>query len=662
MMDLKFIAKDPLLEPFRYSIERRYRNFILREVGFTENRRKLSDAFNSYLYYGMHRSAEGWIFREWAPHATAIYLVGDFSDWQKKEEFRLRHLEYGNWEIFLPADCLRHGMKYRLLVEWEGGCGERIPSHVRRVVQHEETKAFDAQVWFPEAYKWENTYGKTLKNPLIYEAHVGMSTEEKRVSTFEEFRTQVLPRIAELGYNTIQLMGIQEHPYYGSFGYQVSSFFAVSSRLGTPEDLKRLIDDAHGRGIAVVMDLVHSHAVKNEVEGLSRFDGTCDQYFYQGERGNHNLWNSRCFDYGKNEVLNFLLSNCKYWLEEFHFDGFRFDGITSMLYWDHGLGRDFTEYKYYYDGNQDEDAIIYLTLANRLIHQVNKNAVTIAEDMSGMPGLAVPIDEGGIGFDFRLSMGIPDYWIKLVKEKRDEEWHVGDLFYELTNKRQDEHTISYAESHDQAMVGDKTLIFRMVDKEMYISMNVFERNMTVDRGMALHKMIRLLTIMTAGDGYLNFLGNEWGHPEWIDFPREGNGWSYDHARRLWHLADDTNLRYRYLNAFDRDMIRLVKKEGIFRFRPEPTVRDNERQVLVFSRGALLLAFNFNPSQSFSDYRFGAAPGKYVEILDTDSKVYDGFGRNSQLVPHFTLYDEVAGCNQLSLYLPSRSALVLRYDD
>ncbi|WP_303660953.1 alpha amylase C-terminal domain-containing protein [uncultured Duncaniella sp.] len=662
MMNLKFIENDSYLEPFRYTIEQRYRNFILREVGFTENRRKLSEAFNSYLYYGMHHTEEGWIFREWAPHAMAIYLIGDFSEWQKREEFRLKPLEYGNWEICMPLERLKHGMKYRLLIEWEGGCGERIPSHVRRVVQNEETKAFDAQVWFPEAYKWENTYRKALKNPLIYEAHVGMSTEEKRVSTFEEFRTQVLPRIADLGYNTVQLMGIQEHPYYGSFGYQVSSFFAVSSRLGTPEDLKRLIDDAHGRGIAVVMDLVHSHAVKNELEGLSCFDGTYDQYFYPGERGNHNLWNSRCFDYGKNEVLNFLLSNCKYWLEEFRFDGFRFDGITSMLYWDHGLGRDFTEYKFYYDGNQNEDAIIYLTLANRLIHEVNENAVTIAEDMSGMPGLAVPIDEGGIGFDFRLSMGIPDYWIKLVKEKRDEDWHVGDLFYELTNKRQDEHTISYAESHDQAMVGDKTLIFRMVDKEMYTSMNVFERNMTVDRGMALHKMIRLLTIMTAGDGYLNFLGNEWGHPEWIDFPREGNGWSYEHARRLWHLVDDTNLRYRYLNAFDRDMIRLVKKQDIFRFRPEPMVRDNEQQVLIFSRGGLLLAFNFNPSQSFSDYRFGAAPGKYVEVLNTDSKVYDGFERIREPVPHFTLYDESSGYNELSLYLPSRSALVLKYDD
>ncbi len=662
MMNLKFIENDSYLEPFRYTIEQRYRNFILREVGFTENRRKLSEAFNSYLYYGMHHTEEGWIFTEWARHAMAIYLIGDFSEWQKREEFRLKPLEYGNWEICMPLERLKHGMKYRLLIEWEGGCGERIPSHVRRVVQNEETKAFDAQVWFPEAYKWENTYRKALKNPLIYEAHVGMSTEEKRVSTFEEFRTQVLPRIADLGYNTVQLMGIQEHPYYGSFGYQVSSFFAVSSRLGTPEDLKRLIDDAHGRGIAVVMDLVHSHAVKNELEGLSCFDGTYDQYFYPGERGNHNLWNSRCFDYGKNEVLNFLLSNCKYWLEEFRFDGFRFDGITSMLYWDHGLGRDFTEYKFYYDGNQNEDAIIYLTLANRLIHEVNENAVTIAEDMSGMPGLAVPIDEGGIGFDFRLSMGIPDYWIKLVKEKRDEDWHVGDLFYELTNKRQDEHTISYAESHDQAMVGDKTLIFRMVDKEMYTSMNVFERNMTVDRGMALHKMIRLLTIMTAGDGYLNFLGNEWGHPEWIDFPREGNGWSYEHARRLWHLVDDTNLRYRYLNAFDRDMIRLVKKQDIFRFRPEPMVRDNEQQVLIFSRGGLLLAFNFNPSQSFSDYRFGAAPGKYVEVLNTDSKVYDGFERIREPVPHFTLYDESSGYNELSLYLPSRSALVLKYDD
>lgn len=662
-MSSSFADKDPLLEPFQGTIRKRYENFILREIGFTEGKRKLADAFNSYLYYGLHATAEGWVFREWAPHATALYLTGEFNGWKKEEAFRLHEVGNGNWEIVLDAGCLRHGMKYRLWVEWPGGGGERLPSHTIRAVQDEQTKIFVAEVWCPaEAYVWRHTFSKKVKNPLIYEVHIGMSTEKEGVSTFEDFRREVLPRVADLGYNAIQIMGIQEHPYYGSFGYQVSNFFAVSSRFGTPDDLRRLIDEAHGKGIAVIMDIVHSHAVKNEVEGLSRFDGTYDLYFYEGEKGEHKLWNSRCFDYGKNEVLNFLLSNCKYWQEEYRFDGFRFDGVTSMLYWDHGLGRDFTEYKYYYDGNQDENAILYLTMANRLIHQVNRNAFTIAEDMSGMPGLASPIEKEGIGFDFRLSMGIPDYWIKLIEDKRDEEWHVGDLFYQMTNKREEERTISYAESHDQAMVGDKTIIFRLMDKEMYTSMNVFERNMIVDRGMALHKMIRLLTLVTAGDGYLNFMGNEWGHPEWIDFPREGNGWSYQYARRLWHLVDDSNLRYRFLNAFDKAMLKLVKKEKLFSYFPEPLVRDNEKQVLVFSRGELIFAFNFNPGESFVDYRFGAAPGKYAAVMDTDSEAFDGFGRIDRATEYFTLYDEYAGCNRLSLYLPARSALVLKLQD
>lgn len=657
-----FADKDPLLEPFRSTIRKRYENFVLREVGFTEGKKRLADVFNSHLYYGLHKTDKNWIFREWAPFATAIYLVGDFSDWQKKEEYRLHRIENNNWELELALDQLRQGMKYRLWMEWKEGEGERLPSHVRRAVQDEHTKQFSAEVWEPaKTYLWKHLFQRREKNPLIYEAHIGMSTEKLGVSTFEEFRQQLLPRIADLGYNTIQLMGIQEHPYYGSFGYQVSNFFAVSSRFGTPDDLKRLIDDAHGRGIAVIMDLVHSHAVKNEIEGLSRFDGTYDLYFYGGEKGEHKLWNSRCFDYGKNEVLNFLLSNCKYWLEEYRFDGFRFDGITSMLYWDHGLGRDFTEYKFYYDGNQDENAIIYLTLANRLIHQVNKNAITIAEDMSGMPGLAAPIEEEGIGFDFRMSMGVPDYWIKLVSDQRDEDWHVGDLFYQMTNKREDEHTISYAESHDQALVGDKTLIFRMLDKEMYTSMSVFEQNMVVDRGIALHKMIRLLTITTAGDGYLNFMGNEWGHPEWIDFPREGNNWSYEHARRQWHLMEDPHLRYHFLNDFDKAMLKLVKREKIFRYSPSPLVRDNERQVLIFSRGDLILAFNFNPVSSFPDYNFIAPPGKYKELLDTDGRKFNGFGRIDKKVDHFTVYQEGEG-NILSIYLPSRAALVLKLND
>ena len=453
-------------------------------------------------------------------------------------------------------------------------------------------------------------------------------------------------------------MAVQEHPYYGSFGYQVANFFAVSSRFGTPDELKALIDAAHSMGIRVIMDIVHSHAVNNEEEGLSRFDGSYDQYFYPGERGYHPLWGSRCFDYGKHEVLNFLLSNCKYWLEEFRFDGYRFDGITSMLYWDHGINKDFTEYSLYYDGNQDESAITYLALANRVIHQVDPEAITIAEDMSGMPGVASPLEYGGMGFDYRMNMGTPDYWIKLLKEKRDEEWHVGDLFYELTNKREEEHTISYAESHDQALVGDKTIFFRLVDKAIYTSMSVFDKSVIIDRGMSLHKMIRLVTIGTAADGYLNFMGNEWGHPEWIDFPREGNGWSYDHARRLWSLVDDENLRFRFLNVFDKSMIQMVNDTCVFHWRPEPLVRDNERQVLIFTRGDYLFVFNFNPEKSFPDYVFDAPSGKYTMILNTDNRNFDGLGRIDEKIEHFTRYVS-PGRGQLSLYIPARTGFVLK---
>ena len=656
---LKLVEEDKLLKPFAGIIEKRHQQVLAMEREFTYRTTRLSDSCNSYLYYGLHRTNEGWVFREWAPNATAIYLLCEFNDWRKHPDYALTKVGDGNWEIKLPLGALAHEMLYRLLVEWNGGSGERLPSHVRREIQDEYTKTYSAQVWDPlNPYQMRHERPKRTDYPLIYEAHIGMSTEHRRVSTFTEFRLFVLPRIVDLGYNTIQLMAVQEHPYYGSFGYQVANFFAVSSRFGTPDELKALIDAAHSMGIRVIMDIVHSHAVNNEEEGLSRFDGSYDQYFYPGERGYHPLWGSRCFDYGKHEVLNFLLSNCKYWLEEFRFDGYRFDGITSMLYWDHGINKDFTEYSLYYDGNQDESAITYLALANRVIHQVDPEAITIAEDMSGMPGVASPLEYGGMGFDYRMNMGTPDYWIKLLKEKRDEEWHVGDLFYELTNKREEERTISYAESHDQALVGDKTIFFRLVDKAIYTSMSVFDKSVIIDRGMSLHKMIRLVTIGTAADGYLNFMGNEWGHPERIDFPREGNGWSYDHARRLWSLVDDENLRFRFLNVFDKSMIQMVNDTCVFHWRPEPLVRDNERQVLIFTRGDYLFVFNFNPEKSFPDYVFDAPSGKYTMILNTDNRNFDGLGRIDEKIEHFTRYVS-PGRGQLSLYIPARTGFVLK---
>ncbi len=663
---LDLIKNDPWLEPFADAIEGRYNDAVKKEQELTGGKGTLNEFANAHNYFGLHRTADGgWVFREWAPNATGITLVGDFSNWNRMAKYELKRLpESGVWELALPADALKHGQYYKMAVTWNGGEGERIPAYATRVVQDEKTALFSAQVWSAEPYKWEvEDFKPDTKPLLIYECHIGMALEREGVGTYTEFRDQVLPRIAADGYNTIQIMAIQEHPYYGSFGYHVSNFFAPSSRFGTPEELKSLIDRAHSMGIAVIMDIVHSHAVKNEAEGLGRLDGSYDLYFYGDGRREHPAWDSLCFDYGKNEVLHFLLSNCKYWLEEFRFDGFRFDGVTSMLYYSHGLGQAFGSYDDYYNGHQDVNAITYLTLANKLIHELNPSAITIAEEMSGMPGLAIPVKGGGMGFDYRMAMGIPDYWIKTLKEKKDEDWHPTSIFWELTNRRADEKTISYVESHDQALVGDKTVIFRLIDDKMYWHMMKGDDDMTVARGIALHKMIRLVTASTINGGYLNFMGNEFGHPEWIDFPREGNGWSYKYARRQWDLVDRKELKYEYLNNFDNAMIALLS--GVYNFQSLPVGKlweKDDDQVLAYSRGDLVFVYNFNPAKSFSDYGILTPPGKYEVVLSTDNHEFGGYGNVDESVAHFTQSDDLyspMGVEWLKLYLPARSAMVLR---
>ncbi|NCB07716.1 MAG: 1,4-alpha-glucan-branching enzyme [Bacteroidia bacterium] len=661
------LAADTWLSPFRQQLQRRHQAALMMEKQLTGGR-KLEDFASGHEYFGLHLKGDTWVFREWAPNATSICLVGDFSDWQEKDDFRLRRIDVaaGVWELRLPKNLLQHGMHFRLRVRWPGGSGERIPAYARRVVQDEQTKIFCAQVWQPEkTYQWRHeTPALSRDSVMIYEAHVGMAQEREKVGSYWEFKELVLPRIVAAGYDTVQLMAVMEHPYYGSFGYHVSNFFAASSRFGTPEELKELVDTAHGLGLRVIIDLVHSHAVRNENEGLGRFDGTMYQYFHDGGRGVHSAWDSYCFNYGKNEVLHFLLSNIKFWLEEYHFDGFRFDGVTSMLYFDHGLGKAFTRYDDYFGPNIDHEAVTYLRLANKLMKQIKPGSISIAEDMSGMPGLAAPVESGGLGFDYRMAMGVPDFWIKIIKEKADDEWEVGDIFYQLTSKRLDEKVVSYAESHDQALVGDKTIIFRLIDKEMYFSMRKDQPNLIVDRGIALHKMIRLATATTAGGAYLNFMGNEFGHPEWIDFPREGNGWSYHHCRRIWSIAEDPELKFHWLYDFDKEMIQLISEHKLLTIPPVDLVLENKPdKVLAYHRGLFLCVFNFNPTQSFPDYGIPLGPGKYKIVLNTDSGRFGGYDRVDEDISYYTLPSgRLASQHFLKLYLPARTAMVLKKID
>lgn len=660
------VAHDQYLEPYEDAIKGRHSHAVWKIDQLTQHgKQSLSDFANGYEYFGLHKVRGGWVFREWAPNATDIYLVGDFNDWKESEDYRCKKVEgTGNWELKVPTKAMRHGNLFKMHVKWNGGEGERIPAWATRVVQDEQTKIFSAQVWVPRKYRWKKEKFTPSRDPLlIYECHIGMAQDAEKVGSYTEFKDNVLPRIVKEGYNAIQVMAIQEHPYYGSFGYHVSSFFAPSSRFGTPEELKALIDAAHQKGIAVIMDIVHSHAVKNEVEGLGNLAGDPNQYFYAGDRHEHPAWDSLCFDYGKDDVIHFLLSNCKYWLEEFHFDGFRFDGVTSMLYYSHGLGEAFVNYGDYFNGHEDDNAICYLTMANKLIHEVNPKAITIAEEVSGMPGLAAKFKDGGYGFDYRLAMNIPDYWIKTIKERRDEEWKPSSIFWEVKNRRADEKTISYCESHDQALVGDKTIIFRLIDADMYWHFKHGDETNLVNRGIALHKMIRLVTAAAMNGGYLNFMGNEFGHPEWIDFPREGNGWSYKYARRQWNLVDNQDLDYHFLSDFDEAMLEVIKSEKKFNLTPVQEIWHNDGdQILAFERGDLLFVFNFSPTKSYTDYGFLVKKGEYHVVLNTDAKAFGGNGLADDGVTHFTNFDplyEKDGKEWLKLYVPARSAVVLR---
>src|SRR5258706_3858311 len=663
------IAHDPWLAPHVNNLQRRFAHYQSALAKIDQAGGLLGPVSQGHHYFGLNRGEQngqpGVWYREWAPAARLVNLTGDFNNWDRGSHSLLRD-EYGVWSTFLPddqyADKLTHGSRVKAFVITQQDQMDRIPAYIRRVVQEPGTSLFTGQYWNPpEPYRFKNSSPKLKAGLRVYEAHVGMASEEAKVGTFKEFTANILPRIADLGYNSVQLMAVMEHPYYGSFGYHVSNFFAVSSRFGTPEDLKELVDAAHGLGLLVLLDIVHSHSVKNTHEGLNLFDGTEFQYFHAGPRGHHIAWDSKLFDYSKYEVLRYLLSNDRFWLEEFRIDGYRFDGVTSMIYLDHGLGKSFSSYDDYFVPNIDADALTYLQLANKLMHTIKPDAITIAEDVSGMVGMARPVEEGGIGFDYRLAMGVPDNWIKLLKEKADEQWSLTELYHTLLNRRWSEKHIGYAESHDQAMVGDKTIAFWLMDTEMYSDMDKASKSIVIDRGLALHKMIRLITFSLAGKGYLTFMGNEFGHPEWIDFPREGNNWSYHHARRQWSLGDAEFLRYKGLKEFERAMLKLDDQYQVLNDRlVEQLLLHEEQKVLVYRRGPLVFVFNFHPSQSYTDFRIPVPdPRDYKLVLNTDDKRFEGFGLVAEEGTYWKQAVPMYGRGQsVQIYIPSRSAQVL----
>ncbi len=659
-MDYKIFEIDPNLQDYRSDIELRMNNYKRKKAELVGDGRTLAEFANGHLYYGFHKTQDGWFYREWAPGAERMYLTGDFCNWDRYA-YPMEKKDGGVFELFIPGvDSLRNRQRVRAITVRNGVEMERIPLYAKYVLQDKETIQWDAVIHEPETpFVWTDHNFKPEKTLYIYECHIGMAQEEPKIGTYTEFKDNILPRIKALGYNTIQIMAIMEHPYYASFGYQVTNLFAASSRFGTPEELKALVNEAHKLGITVLLDVVHSHASKNTREGICEFDGTVYQFFHDGPKGDHSAWGTKCFNYEKSEVIHFLLSNLKFWQEEYHFDGFRFDGVTSMLYHDHGLGVSFTGYPSYFSMNTDIEAITYLQLANEMVRQVNPNAITIAEDTSAIPGLCLPIKDGGIGFDYRLAMGEPDMWIKLIKEVSDEWWDIGHIWAELTSRRKEEKVIGYCESHDQALVGDKTIMFRLCDSEMYYNMGCNSNSMVVDRGVALHKLLRLVTMSLGGEGYLTFMGNEFGHPEWIDFPREGNGWSSHYCRRQWSLADNPDLKYRFLNNFEGAMIAMARKTRLLTGKIQPLHFDHHCKILAYRRGKTNILLNFHPSWSQDNYFIPVKDqGEYEVILTTDEGEFGGYNRVSKTYVYKAEKDE-KGVYGIRIYIPNRCGIVLK---
>ena len=656
-MKYKILKYDPGLRPFEKDIKLRMERYEKKKAQLLQPGQTLKDFANGHEYFGFHRASDGWYYREWAPGADKVYLTGDFNGWDRFG-CPLDKKENGVFEVFLPdVDALQEGQRVLAVVVRGGQVMERIPLYATWVVQDPVTYDWNAQIHIMEDFPWTDSKFKPKKNLFIYECHIGMAQEEGKVSSYKEFTQKTLPRIRALGYNAIQIMAIMEHPYYASFGYQVTNFFAASSRYGTPEELKELINIAHKMGIAVLLDVVHSHASANTREGINRFDGTDHQFFHSGVKGDHPAWGTKCFDYDKNEVLHFLLSNLKFWQTEYHFDGFRFDGVTSMLYHDHGLGTIFDDYGKYFSMNTDVEAVTYLQLACDLARQVNPKAVLIAEDMSGLPGMCIPVKDGGVGFDYRLAMGEPELWIRLLEDTPDEKWDLNKIYYELTVRRPKEKVIGYCESHDQALVGDKTIMFRLCDQEMYWSMEESNTSLIIDRGMALHKILRLLTMSLGGEGYLTFMGNEFGHPEWIDFPREGNGWSYHYCRRQWHLADDPNLKYKYLQAFEKAMVKKAKSCRLLQGKDRQLALDNDKKTLVYQKGNAVFAENLHPVNSYEGVSIPVPEaGVYRVTMSTDDHCFGGQGRIYHQT--YTAEEGIDGTASIQVYLPSRTGLIL----
>ncbi|CED82984.1 1,4-alpha-glucan branching enzyme/starch branching enzyme II [Phaffia rhodozyma] len=597
------IDQDPDLENWDWYLNARFKHF-------QQSLEKLKtiypgglDEFSSgYLKMGLVLHDDNSItYTEWAEGIIEASLIGDFNAFNPSAHLLKHeideHTGSSYWTIHLPVmengqPQIPLGSEVKIRITLPSGESlDRFPAWVLRATQSQNPPEvlFRARIErLPPIYNGARPLAP--RTPKIYEAHIGAATSKPHaIGTFEEFEKNVLWRVKAGGYNTLQLMGIMEHPYYASYGYQVSSFFAVSSRFGSIASLTSLIDAAHKQGIRVILDVVHGHSCTNDMESLNMFNGTRGMYFSEDSKGDHPIW-----------------------------------GTAVNQSWTGNYGQ-------YFSSDTDHAGVEYFMLANHIIKTLFPFVTTIAEDTAGFPTLALSTDIGGLGFDYRLTLGPAYHLFHLLKtEPDDANWSVRDIVASLGNRRLQlgEKTIAFVESHDQCIEGGKTMSQWLFDDEIYTQMSVFQTpTPKVERAMALHKMLRLMVFAFAGEGYMNFMGNEFGHPEWLVFPSVQNGFHTTHCRRQWDLADfSRDLRYRDLARFDREMLE-AEERGQWGSAELGHVwtQDEDSRLVVFTRANHLFIFNWNTKLPAKDDNLPipepwALEGQYRIELSTTSGV------------------------------------------
>lgn len=565
--------------------------------------------FLSYQYFGAHLNEKGVTFRVWAPNAQGVAVVGDFNGWNIHDHpmspVSDRH---GIWELFIPA--LSQGQLYKYAVRQQDG---EIAYKADPYGFYSEVKPKTASIiWTLEGYDWQDenwckkrTETDWLKMPInIYEAHLGSwkRNEQGDYLSYHELADQLVPYLVEMHYTHIELMPIMEHPFDGSWGYQLTGYYAATSRYGDPQGLMHFIDCCHQAGIGVILDWVPGHFCKDD-QGLRHFDGTSQYEFSE-----HQQWGTMVFDYGKPEVLDFLISNAHFWFDRYHIDGLRIDGVASMIELNHGLdGEPFHNTQ---GGTDRLEALAFLRELNTIIFRDFPFAIMSAEDSTSYPMVTWPVDKGGLGFNLKWDMG----WMHDTLDYMKTDPMFRNRFHNLLT-----FSMAYAFnenfilplSHDEVVHSKRTILDKMFG----------DYNMKFDQFRILFGYL-----MTHPGKKLSFMGNEFApFLEWrVDESLEWFLLDYQKHQEIHTYIKDLNKFYRKEKALWSDDHSWAGFEWL-----EPN--NSEQSILIFKRlgstekDTLITIINFCPL-SYNDYQIGVpAPGNYRLAFNSDDRSYGGSG-------------------------------------